>query len=52
MKIKMDTPYFPAVAGSVTSEDGQTSMLHVKGSTGGDSARWKDDNRSHDTWSG
>ncbi len=33
---KMDMAYFPTVAGSMTSEDGQTFMLHVMRQTGGD----------------
>ncbi len=36
MKTKIGMAYFPSVEGSMTSEDGQTFMLHVKRSTGGD----------------
>jgi len=32
----MDMAYFPTVEGSMTSEGGQTFMLHVKRPTGGD----------------
>ena len=33
---KIDMAYFPSVEGSMTSEDGQTFMLHVKRPTGSD----------------
>ena len=33
---KIDMAFFPSVEGSMTSEDGQTFMLHVKRPTGGD----------------
>ena len=33
---KMDIAFFPSVEGSMTSEDGQTFLLHVKRPTGGD----------------
>ena len=36
MMTKMDMAFFPTVKGSMTSEDGQTFMLHVKRQTGGD----------------
>jgi len=36
VKTKTDMAYFRAVEGSMTSEDGQTFMLHVKRPTGGD----------------
>ena len=35
-KAKIDMAYFPTVEGSMTSEDGQSFMLHVKRPTGGD----------------
>jgi hypothetical protein len=34
--MKIDMAFFPTVEGSMTSEDGQTFMLHVKRQTGGD----------------
>jgi hypothetical protein len=34
--MKIDMAYFPSVEGSMTSEDGQTFMLHVKRPTGSD----------------
>jgi hypothetical protein len=33
---KIDMAFFPSIEGSMTSEDGQTFMLHVKRPTGGD----------------
>lgn len=33
---EIDMAFFPTVAGSMTSPDGQTFMLHVKRPTGGD----------------
>ena len=33
---KIDMAFFPSVEGSMTSDDGQTFMLHVKRPTGGD----------------
>jgi hypothetical protein len=33
---KMDIAFFPKVEGSMTSEDGQTFLLHVKRATGSD----------------
>jgi hypothetical protein len=33
---KIDMAFFPTVEGSMTSEDGQTFMLHVKRPPGGD----------------
>ena len=33
---KIDIAFFPSVEGSMTSDDGQTFMLHVKRPTGSD----------------
>jgi hypothetical protein len=35
-RAKIDMAFFPSVEGSMTSDDGQMFMLHVKGPTGGD----------------
>jgi len=35
-KMKMDIAYFQSVEGSMTSEEGQTLMLHVRQPTGSD----------------
>jgi len=34
--MKIDAAHFPTVEGSMTSDDGQTFMPHVKRPTGGD----------------
>ena len=36
MMTKIDMAFFPTVAGSMTSEDGQIFFLHVKRPTGSD----------------
>jgi hypothetical protein len=36
VETKMDVAYLPAVEGSMTSEDGQAFVMHVKRPRGGD----------------